>query len=197
MQKRARRRHDVDVVLQAADIEPIERLHRRLCLAFGVAERREVVRADQTLCGGVHGAAVEQLGDAQGPAPLEGQIGAAIDDAIKIMPLGGGEAGIEIVRHLLGRDDRDRLRPQMRVHGIAHGVGLPVLVEIDVGDLAERMHARIGAARSLHVDHLAAELRHRLLERGLHGRSVVLDLPADERPAVIFDGELVAGHGDT
>jgi hypothetical protein len=31
----------------------------------------------------------------------------------------------------------------------------------------------------------------------LHRRTVILDLPADERPAVIFDGKLVARHGGT
>ena len=62
-------------------------------------------------------------------------------------------------------------------------------------DLPERVDAGVGAPRSLHVDDLAAELRHGLFERALHGRTVVLDLPADKRPAVIFDGELVAWHG--
>ena len=82
----------------------------------------------------------------------------------------------------------------MGIDRIAHRVRLPILVEIDMRDLAQRMDAGIGPAGALHEHDLAAELRHRAFERALHGRAVLLDLPADERPAVIFDGELVARH---
>ena len=40
----------------------------------------------------------------------------------------------------------------------------------------------------------AADRLDRVFQRALHGRSVVLDLPAAERAAVIFDDEFVAGH---
>ena len=52
----------------------------------------------------------------------------------------------KVVRHLLGRDDRHRMRPQMRVERVAHRVGVPVLAQIDMRDLPERVHAGIGAA---------------------------------------------------
>ena len=54
--------------------------------------------ADEALRRDMHRRAVERLGDAPGAAALEGQIGAAIDDAIEIVPLDGGEAGVEAVR---------------------------------------------------------------------------------------------------
>ena len=63
-----------------------------------------------------------------------------------------------------------------------------------MGDLAERVDAGIGAAGALDHDGLAGEGGDRLLDRLLHGAAVLLALPADEGAAVIFDGELVAGH---
>ena len=99
--------------------------------------------------------------------------------------------------HLLGLDDGDRMRPQMRVQGVAHRVLLPLLGEIEVTDLAERMHAGIGAAGAVHAHLLAAERLDRGRQHALHRGAVVLDLPADERPAVVFDRELVTGHAGT
>ena len=45
------------------DVQPVERLDRRLGLAFGGAEGGEVVLADQRLRGRVHGVGVERLRD--------------------------------------------------------------------------------------------------------------------------------------
>src|SRR5262245_6521937 len=66
-----------------------------------------------------------------------------------------------------------------------------------MGDLADRMHARIGAAGAMDRDALAAEGGDRLGQHALHGRSALLDLPAGERRAVVFDDQLVARHGST
>ena len=103
--------------------------------------------ADRAACAAACiGLGVERLADAPGAAALERQIGAAVDDEIEIVPLHRREARVEIVRHPLGRDHRHRMRPQMRGERVAHGVGVPFLREIDMRDLAERMHAGIGAA---------------------------------------------------
>src|SRR6266481_4113980 len=56
------------------------------------------------------------------------------------------------------------------------------------------MHAGVGAPGPMHTNILAANRLHRRLQRALHGQGIVLDLPAGKRRAVIFDGELVAGH---
>src|SRR5436190_23575364 len=61
-------------------------------------------------------------------------------------------------------------------------------------DLAPPMNAGVGTARALHMDALTAEGEHGVLERRLDRRAGVLALPADERPAIIFDGDLVARH---
>ena len=64
-----------------------------------------------------------------------------------------------------------------------------------MGDLTERMHAGIGAARAARDDLLAGEGFDRFGEATLHRGAILLHLPADEGRAVIFEGELVAGHG--
>ena len=56
------------------------------------------------------------------------------------------------------------------------------------------MHAGIGAAGAMDADLLAADRLDRVVQRALHRGAVVLDLPAAEGRAVIFDDELVAGH---
>ena len=69
----------------ASTLEPVERLHRRLGLAFGRAERREIVLADQALRGSVHAAASSGRGTRQARPASSVKIGAAVDDAIEIM----------------------------------------------------------------------------------------------------------------
>src|SRR5258705_5076366 len=63
--------------------------------------------------------------------------------------------------------------------------------------LTERVHARIGAPGAVDGDPLAAKAGDRGFERFLHRQTVRLALPADEPGAVIFDRQLVAGHGRT
>ncbi len=135
-------------------------------------------------------------GTRQARFEIERQIGAAVDDPIEIMALDRREARIEIGRHLFRREHGDRLRPQMEIDRVAHIIGVPILGKIDMGDLAERMHAGIGAPGAEHGDAFAGKSRDRFGQHALHRDAVVLCLPADKRRAVIFDGELVAGHGN-
>src|SRR4051812_18817284 len=67
---------------------------------------------------------------------------------------------------------------------------------IAMRDLRQRMHAGVGAARAMHAYMLAADRLDRGFQRALYGGAIVLDLPAPERPTVIFDYQLVAGHID-
>ena len=97
----------------------------------------------------------------------------------------GRGAGIEIVRHLLGGENRHRMRPQMRVERVAHGVSIPVPAEIDMGDLAARVHAGIGAAGALHCCCFAGERRDGRHQHALHCQLVGLHLPAGKGRAVI------------
>ena len=106
--------------------------------------------ADQALRGSVHRCGIERTRHAPGAAGVDRQIGAAVDDAIEIVTLDRRGAGVEIIRRAFGGEHRHRMRAQMRVERVAHGVGVPVLGQIDVGDLAARVHAGIGTAGALH-----------------------------------------------
>ncbi len=64
-------RGDADVIAVARHIERIERLHRRLGLAIGGAERGEIVLADEVLRGVVHRVGIERTRDAPGTADLD------------------------------------------------------------------------------------------------------------------------------
>ena len=63
-----------------------------------------------------------------------------------------------------------------------------------MGDLRQRMHARIGAPGAARNHVVARERLDGFGEAALHRRPI-LHLPAEKGRAVIFDGELVAGHG--
>ena len=145
----------------------------------------------------MHRRDVERLGDAPGAAALNGQARAAIDDAIEIVPLDRRKARVEAVRRPLGLEDGNRMRPQMRVQGVAHRVFLPLFGEIEVTDLAERMYAGVGAPCAVHAHLFPAKRFDRGCQHALHRGAIVLNLPADERPAVVLDRELVAGHDGT
>ena len=86
------------------------------------------------------------------------------------------------------------MRAQTGVERVAQDIGAPDLCKIRVGDLALRVNAGVGAPRAADRDGLAAERMKRGLDCFLHGEAIGLALPADERRAVIFDDELIAGH---
>ena len=90
----------------------------------------------------------------------------------------------EAVGHLLGLEDRD-LVGQQRVDRAQRrrraGIG---------DDLAERVHAAIGAARDRQVDGLAQDRLQRALELGRHGAPAGLRGPAGEGRPVVLEGEL-------
>src|ERR1700678_756533 len=86
------------------------------------------------------------------------------------------------------------MRPQMRIQAVAKSSGHKMLGNIAMRDLRQRVHAGVGAARAMNANMLAANRLDRGFQRALHGSAIVLELPAAERRAVIFDDELVARH---
>ena len=72
-----------------------------------------------------------------------------------------------------------------------------MLRNIAMRHLPQRMHAGIGAPGAMDADLFAADRVNSGFQRALHRGTVVLDLPAAERGAVIFDDEFVAGHQDS
>src|SRR5437763_682174 len=111
------------------------------------------------------------------------------------MPAGSAEARMEIGRlHLCGAH-RERMRPKMRIDRPAHHVRIPVALEIEMSALALGMDAGIRASGAMDGRTFAAEGAGRRLDRRLHAWAIGLRLPADERPAIIFDDEAIARHG--
>ena len=82
----------------------------------------------------------------------------------------------------------------MRVQAVAKPARHEMPGNVAMRDLRQRMHAGVGAAGAINANLLAADRLDRVLQRALHRSAIVLDLPAAERRAVIFDDQFVAGH---
>ena len=150
--------------------------------------------AEQPLRGDVHRVRIEMARHAPASLDIEREVGAVVGDAIAVMPLLAEKrarnhpATISAESTPIGCGRRCAFSPSRRRPG---GNGFSIS---QCATCAQRMHAGIGAARAVDANLLAADRLHRGFQRALHRRSVVLDLPAGERRAVIFDDELVAGH---
>ena len=83
------------------------------------------------------------------------------------------------------------------VDGTAQHLGGHRPGQIEMRGLRQRMHTRIGAPRPVDRGSFPAETGDRGFEGPLDREPVPLPLPADQPGAVIFDGQLVAGHGRT
>src|SRR5215467_3581940 len=99
VQKRTRRRGDVNLLAVAFDRETVERLLRRFGLTLGRAKRRKIVTPDQKLSGLVHGGGIQTRGNPPGTPAIECQIGPTIDDAVEVVAANGREARIKTGRH--------------------------------------------------------------------------------------------------
>src|ERR1700687_398393 len=150
--------------------------------------------ADKPLCCGMHRFGIERARHAPSAILVECKVGAAVDDAIKVMPFDGGEPGVEVRRRAFRGQHHDRLRAQVEIDGVAHGLSFTVLGEIDMRDLAQSVHAGVGPSGGADYNPLGGEGRNRIGEDGLHLDAVVLRLPANKKRAVIFDRELIARH---
>ena len=52
----------------------------------------------------------------------------------------------------------------------------------------------VGAPRPVHGRGVAGEAANSVFQNLLDGEAVGLPLPADERAAVVFDGQVITGH---
>ncbi len=132
-----------------------------------------------------------------GPAALDRERRAAIDDAVEIGALARREAGMKTHVDGFRPQNGHRVGLHMEIECVAHRLAIGGFVEVDMGDLAERMHAGIGAASDVGDHPLAAEAEDGALEHFLDGEPVALTLPANEAAPVILDHELVARHPST
>ena len=150
--------------------------------------------ARQRARGLLHGRGVERRLHPPGAAPLEREGSAAVDDAIEIMAGNGAMARVEIGGDALGAEDRHRIGMDERIEPLLKPEGRPVALEVDMSDLSQSMHARVGAPGAMRGRVLAGHGEDRSFQRLLDRKAVRLPLPADERAAVIFEDELEARH---
>src|SRR5579884_1899740 len=104
------------------------------------------------------------------------------------------ETRLEVRADLFRRQDCNRRRLQMCIQGVAQTIAAPIARQIDMRDLAARVHARVSSAGGMYDARFAAYALDRRFDRLLHGYAVRLALPADKRRTVIFDCELVTRH---
>src|SRR5579863_2755172 len=142
----------------------------------------------------MHRIGVEWPRQAPSFADIDRQIGAGVPDPIAIVALPGGKPSLEIVRDNVGAQNADRMWSQVCIQPVAKAPRHKVLGNVAMRDLPERMDAGVGAARSMHAYLFATDRLDRGLQRALHRGTILLELPAAERRAVIFDRQLVAGH---
>jgi len=151
VQERARGSLDHDLVAIAGDIQPIECLDGRVRLALRGAERREVVLADQRLRGAMHRVRIERQRQPPHAVAVQRRRRAARQNPIAVVSRHGAVARIEALRRQRTVDDGYRCRTQMKVHRLAHPERIPILGEVEVRNLPQRMDPRIGTPCAAHA----------------------------------------------
>ena len=124
---------------------------------------------------------------------LERILDAGVPDLVGVRLGRRREPRVEAGGPFLDRHDADR-RGQPRVQRPLQAVARDRMAQPARHDLAERVHAGVGAACCLRHRGFPGEGSNGLFERLLHRHAIRLPLPAAEGRSVIFDSELVAGH---
>jgi len=108
VQERAGSRRHRDLLAIPADIETIERLHRRASLAFDGAKTGEVVAAEQHLPGFVHRPGIKRPRHPPGAVALQHQGRPPVDDAIDIAPVRRRKPRMKVGGDFLRRHNHHR-----------------------------------------------------------------------------------------
>ena len=174
-----------------------DRMHiamRRARLTGERAECAEIVFADQCLAGALHRRRIQRL-------PLPGDIAriqrrprGAIEDRIAIAAPERAIARMEVVLHAY-RPAHGHRRWQARIGSKHPATFAAQRLAVEMHDLAERMHAGIGAPGTGYGDRMIGDKTQRLLDHALHGRTVRQALPAEKVGAVVFNAERDAHRG--
>ena len=86
-----------------------------------------------------------------------------------------------------GGPEEEDVRREHRAEGAADGVGVQVRLDVEGGDGAEGVHARIGPPRAVQADRPAEKPGEGALDLPLYGATAGLDLPAGEVGALETD----------
>ena len=121
-------------------------------------------------------------------ACLERRRPAAAVDPVAVAARPRGEAGVEVVRRLRGRDHRDVVG-QLRVERAGSPLGRRPALDVERRDLAERVHARVRAPRDGEAVPAREDLRQRRAQLPLDRAQARLHGPAAEVDAVVLEVE--------
>ena len=77
---------------------------------------------------------------------------ATVEDTVKIDTAGRRKACVKFGIDRCRRQHRDRIGSEMEVKRVPDGVRIRGLRKVDMSDLPERMHTRIGSASALNND---------------------------------------------
>jgi predicted YcjX-like family ATPase len=176
------------------DIKGRQGADRVVRLTIRGPEGREIMPPDQ-LCGALpHEIAVKHLWNPPGKALVQREIRPATDESEHVLPLGGREPGMPVVRNPCHGQNRDGQGTQMVVQRLREAKRIPVTAQVTMRDLPGGMHARVGTPRS----HDLMRSRGNPVEGGFNGglnrRLGRLALPARKGAAVVFDLQRIAGH---
>lgn len=180
---------DVDAVGIFADFDAGELDHGALAFFAYVAERAKIVESFEALGGIAHGGEVERV--AHPPHVFFGECVAPFGDLIDVAAAARVVAGVESGRGFFDPQDVDVVRQHVveahldLVEREAGG-----RIHLEVGHLAARVHACVGAACALEVEASGLEDCGSGFQKfALHGAVVFLELPTRVARAVVFDGE--------
>jgi peptide/nickel transport system substrate-binding protein len=152
------------------------------------------VFALELACRSRHRRFIEGPRHMQDTAKFERRHNSAAKDAIAILLRQRTPARVKIGANFLGGNNTDRGR-QQRVERALKFARFQPGMRLEMRDLAQRMHAGVGAARAVNDDFLLRDFARDIVERGLHSRQSRLKLPAVEGRAVVSDSQLDGPHG--
>ncbi len=144
----------MNFIANAAHIQPIQRFDRRFGLTFRGAKCREIMLADQILRAFVHGGDIQIARLMPDMAAFNDWRAAAAQNAIAVMPRQRRKARMKIGRGQIRLHNRNRIGAQKMIQRVAHLVCGKIFIQIEMRNLTQRMHARIGAPRAVHRDTL-------------------------------------------
>ena len=126
---------------QDGDIELIESSDRAFRLALGGPEGGEVVQPEEARGCGLHQSDIEGPGHLPDMGAVEHGRAAPVEDAVAVVPAGGGVARVEVGADDLGAEDRHRVRAQVRVERVQ-------VVQRRSGDRCGRQRGHASNSRS-------------------------------------------------
>ena len=176
-------------------VQPVERLDRAVGLTDRGSERREIMSADQTLGGLLHGVRVQVVLDLPDQPLVMGGRRPPHQQPKKVSPLDRRKPGVPVIGDPRAIHDGYGMRLEMLVQRLGEPEWIPVLFHVALRHLTRGVDASIGAPGG--GNRVIARLKsgQRRLDRALNRGLVFLALPPGKGGAVIFDFESIARHG--